>query len=364
MSTPLKLSRTKALYLVIAACALVDVAEAMQIEVGEDLYGASVSEIQEQLRSRGYALTKVTNVLSALENIDVVLPPDSNGGTFFYDGGYFSRHLEGQGVYGVGSSNASIPLAPHNEMGYGPRTPSYITFGARQAATGGGGDTLLIDGHEVYKNLDPKHQLALQQRKVRYRVRFDDSNDTQAQTSWRRSFPGSTTPEEAAQIALRVGYHGATVKGSSMHTIFDAYAVVAHPVTGLPCLFDQIVGAHGSLLEVEAPEARLKLADRLHHTTWAPEEGGSGDEEELETDIILPQVAALQANLTVAVPIPTGHILIVDNVWHKHGRTAHGGDRDVLVTMRGAFRGSCRTEFSKEQCDRSALSCSEDGSTI
>eukprot|EP00971_Amphidinium_carterae_P052758 1038880-Amphidinium_carterae.1 len=224
-------------------------------------------------------MTNVANVLDALEQIESVLPP-TDCGIFYYDGGYFSRPIKGRGVYGVGSAKSNQTLAPHNEMGYGPRSPRYIIFGASVSAPEGR-ETILLDGHAVYRSLDAKHQSALQRRKIRYRLRFDGgSSEIRAQTSWKRSFPGSTTPEEAVQAALEVGYHDAWVNGSSIRTVFDANAVVTHPTTGMPSMFDQIVGGQASFLDNDPHEAKLDLADRLHHTTWAPR-----DEQEDESEL-------------------------------------------------------------------------------
>lgn len=342
------------------------------------LFGRPLLELQDEIQSRGYALTQVSNVVQALECLDLILPNDDAGHAFqpfFYSGGYFSRQILGSNpqhnpIYDVGPSNPNLTMAPHNEMGYGPRTPRFIAFGAQKAAPVGG-HTTLLDGQRVYQELALKWQQAMQIRKIRYRVRFDGEDSTQKkkQTSWRKSFHGATSPLEAVQAARAMGYHQAHIFGNrtadetvleddghntindnnsssrssrSIQTLFDAFAVVEHPITQKPCMFEQIVGAHGSALDQEDLESELPLSERLHHTTWAPpfeDNNNHGKESELEV-AFLEDLAHLERKLVVQVPVPTNHILVVDNVWHKHGRAAFEGPREMLVAMRGAYRGN------------------------
>lgn len=298
----------------------------------------SVEELQAQLASRGYALSRTRDgdVLSALDSgLDAVLPAHA---PFYYDGGYFSRSIiGGRGVYDVGPSNANLTLAPHNEMGYSPRTPRYIAFGAKRAAEQGG-DTTLLDGHALLSGLDGRWRL--DKKLVRYRVRFDDA--PHSQTSWRTAF-NQTTAEAAAATAHSVGYHQVSVDSAgSVRAIFDAPAVLEHPLTARPVLFDALIGAHGTALDDEPTESHLPLAERLHHTTWAPL-GVDDGEIELATEF-LAELKHLSDELTITLQVPTGHVLIVDNIWHKHGRTKFSGnDRNMLVAMRGAFRGDLGT---------------------
>ncbi|KAG7346509.1 taurine catabolism dioxygenase TauD/TfdA family protein [Nitzschia inconspicua] len=329
------------------------------------LFDRPVAELRQELQERGYALSKVSDILQALENLHFVLPLNDNDERstepFYYTGGYFSRRTIGDSgfVYDVGPSNPNLTLVPHNEMGYGPRTPRYIAFGAKLAATGGGGETILLDGHQVFARLQNQWQTALETRNIRYRVRFDGlANDAgrnktsnprkkqPQQTSWYNSF-GTNTPQDAVEAALAMGYHQAYIMAGSdsIQTIYDSPAVVPHPLTRQPCMLEQIVGAHGSALDQEEYESTLDFQLRLHHTTWAPHDHGIGMqqktslEEELEKEFLenLDQVAS---ELAVRIPIPSGHILVVDNIWHKHGRLNFLGDREMLVTMRGSYRGT------------------------
>jgi Taurine catabolism dioxygenase TauD, TfdA family len=331
------------------------------------LFERPVADVKTELKDKGYSLTKVSDVIQALEHLHLVLPVDDKDDQrsvepFYYSGGYFSRRTIGDSgfVYDVGPSNPNLTLAPHNEMGYGPRTPRYIAFGAKLAATGGGGDTMLLDGHQVFSRLQDRWQQVLKTRKIRYRLRFDgfengfggSKNSTVSnllmkkpqQTSWHHSF-GCNTPHDAIETALAMGYHqGRVMDGSdSIQTIYDSPAVVQHPHTRQPCMLEQIVGAHGSALDQEEQESLLQFMFRLHHTTWAPILNDKGailrEEEELETDF-LENLDHVAADLLVRVPIPSGHVLVVDNIWHKHGRLKFQGDREMLVTMRGTFRGT------------------------
>jgi hypothetical protein len=331
------------------------------------LFDRPVTDIRAELHRKGYVLTKVSDVLQALEHLHLVLPVDDDNDPrwtepFYYSGGYFSRRTIGDTgfVYDVGPSNPNLTLAPHNEMGYGPRTPRYIAFGAKLAATGGGGDTILLDGHQFFSRLQDRWQHALKSRKIRYRVRFDgfengfggSDNSTitnfimkkHQQTSWNLSF-GCHTPHDAVEAALAMGYHqGYIMDGSdSIQTIYDSPAVVQHPHTRQPCMLEQIVGAHGSALDQEEQESTLDFKIRLHHTTWAPilNDGGAvlREEEELEHEF-LENLVHVASDLLVRVAIPSGHVLVVDNIWHKHGRLRFRGDREMLVTMRGTFRGT------------------------
>jgi hypothetical protein len=331
------------------------------------LFERRVADVRTELQEKGYALIKVSDVVQALEQLHLVLPMDDDANQrstepFYYSGGYYSRRNIGDSgfVYDVGPSNPDLTLAPHNEMGYGPRTPRYIAFGAKLAATGGGGDTLLLDGHKVFAMLQDRWQRALESRKIRYRVRFDGfqngfgdikNNTTSSvlmkkpqQTSWHQSF-SCNTPVDAIEAALAMGYHQVRIMdgSDSIQTIYDSPAVVQHPHTRKPCMLEQIVGAHGSALDKEEHESELELKVRLHHTTWAPISNDEGatlqQEEELDPEF-LENLDHLAADLLVSVAIPSGHILVVDNIWHKHGRLKFRGDREMLVTMRGTFRGT------------------------
>ncbi|KAJ8610115.1 hypothetical protein CTAYLR_007096 [Chrysophaeum taylorii] len=252
------------------------------------------------LASQGYAVSRAAggDVLSALEwGLDAVLPGEV---PFSYDGGYFSR------------KRRSAAASQHNEMGYGPRAPRYVAFGALLAAELGG-ETTLVDGHELFESLAPQWQRAVRDRRV---------IDTACALT-------PTTPRKP-----RGATHSAGTRPRSSCT--------------------RAPTARSSSSNFSEPTARLSTntlrnatsrsrADSTtsHHTTWAPDH-------ELEPEFRV-SLAALADNLTFSLKLATGTVLVVDNFWHKHGRSEFRGERHMLVAMRGAWRGEPRASLVRAQ---------------
>ncbi|MGW1886073.1 TauD/TfdA family dioxygenase, partial [Streptomyces sp. NPDC001970] len=114
----------------------------------------------------------------------------------------------------------------------------------------------------------------------------------------------------------------------SLHTRQRRRAVVAHPVTGQRCWFNQIAFLNEWTIAPEVREYLIEMygADGLPFNTRY----GNGDPIDEDTIQLLNKV--YEEN-TAREPWQTGDLLLVDNLRTAHSREPYEGPREVLVAM-------------------------------
>jgi len=110
-------------------------------------------------------------------------------------------------------------------------------------------------------------------------------------------------------------------------------AVMAHPLTGRRCWFNQIAFLSEWTIE---PEVREYLVD-IYGEDGLPFNTRFGDGDPIDAGVVQVINQVHEAN-TVREPWQSGDLMLVDNIRTAHGREPFQGSREVLVAMADAVQ--------------------------
>jgi len=108
-------------------------------------------------------------------------------------------------------------------------------------------------------------------------------------------------------------------------------AILAHPLTGQRCWFNQVAFLNEWTIE---PEVREYLVD-VYGEDGLPFNTRFGDGDPIGADVVQAIHQVYEAS-TVREPWQAGDLMIVDNIRTAHGREPFQGPREVLVAMADA----------------------------
>ena len=249
-----------------------------------------------------------------------------------------------EGVYTfAGPFPGNIPV--HNEKSYDHDFPTHIYFNCITASETGG-HTPLVDGHKLWLSLPESIQNKLQSKGILYR-RYYYGNSIQYKfikaidknlfsKTWMSVFQ-TEDRYEVERILKKMGYQFQwTRKGNGLITEITLPAVRNHPVTNKVVWFNQSNHSNSFLYNraaiiksnIKNPFARFILLhmNPLHYIAFY------GDGESIskqETDIVNDAIA----RNTVSTAWQEGDVMVVDNYSCLHGKTAHTGNRLILVGL-------------------------------
>jgi alpha-ketoglutarate-dependent taurine dioxygenase len=236
-----------------------------------------------------------------------------------------------------------IPL--HNEKSYEHDFPDHVYFNCLKTANTGG-YTPLADGHKIWLSLPESLQYKLKTKGILYRrfyygnsfpykmLRFLDKN--LLCKTWMSLFQ-TQDKHEVEHILTTMGHEFQWAKkGNELITEIKLPAVRNHPITHKSVWFNQSNLSNHFLYYrnmmiksyIKNPLARTILSG----TRILPYIALYGDEERIsehETRIINDAIA----RHTVSTPWQVGDVMIVDNYACLHGKTAHTGERLILVGL-------------------------------
>lgn len=214
----------------------------------------------------------------------------------------------------------AIPL--HPEGAYAFRFPGRLVFGCLRAPDRGG-ETPLADLRKIWGALSPSTQARFEALGVRYVNNYGSSFGK----TWQDAFSVKSKAElEARCRALEVQTTWKTSGGLRTQAILPA--VAAHPRSGAPIFFNQVLAYHVSSLGREVAQAMLSA----YAQEELPMQSFWGDGRPFEDEVIEEVRAATEAN-TRLVSWRPGDILLADNLLVAHGRRPYEGQREVLVAM-------------------------------
>lgn len=211
----------------------------------------------------------------------------------------------------------------HNENSFNHRWPSKILFCCAQPADSGG-ETPLVDSREVWRRVDPQVRRRFEEKGVMYQRHYGGGPGLDWQTVFRTSDPAAVEARCAAEgfeVQWKEG-------GAVLRTRCVRPAVIAHPVTGEPCWFNQAQHWHIACLD---PETRDSIVESYGEEDY-PRHCYFGDGSTIE-DSVMEEILGVYRELEVVFPWLPGDVVLVDNVMAAHGRNPFAGPRKILVAL-------------------------------
>ncbi len=245
-----------------------------------------------------------------------------------YVGGDSPRKAVGDGIYTSTEFPPSMEIGLHNELSYTRSWPERVFFCCLVAADSGG-ETHIADGRKVFARMDPGTRDRFSNKGVLYRQHLrDDDGAPGPGKSWQETFETTKRAEVERVCASQAMEFEWTRRG--LRTSLHNPGVLAHPVTGETCWFNQADMWHAHFDTVKAQENR-RTGD-----TPTDEALGShacyGDGSEISIEDLTSVRAACKASERLFT-WQAGDLLILDNILTMHGRKPFNGDRRVLVAM-------------------------------
>jgi len=223
------------------------------------------------------------------------------------------------GVYSWPEWGADRDMCWHHEQSQGATFPARLVL-ARLAAPARGGAVLLSDTREVLRRLPDR----LRSRFREQGWRLHRSFHPYLGTPWAETFGTSDVRELEARLAAE--QVEASWDGGVLRTRQHRRAVVAHPVTGDECWFNDV--AFFSQWSVAPVERNVMLdalgPDALPANTYFGD-GSPLDEGEYDALTDAHSAAGLRLEFR------PGDVLLIDNVLTAHGRESYAGDWDIAV---------------------------------
>lgn len=210
----------------------------------------------------------------------------------------------------------------HNESSHIHLWPLKIMFYCDTAARSGG-ETPIVDGRKVYRDLDPAIRRRFEEKRLMYVRNYKEGLDV----PW-QSFFGTDDRATVEAYCRRAAIDYEWTADDGLRTRKVAPAVIRHPRTGELAFFNQMQAHHVSCL---APELRRSLLS-LYAEEDLPRNVYYGDGTPIE-DSVVDEVTEVYRRAAVVFPWQAGDVLLVDNMLTAHARNPFVGPRKILVAM-------------------------------
>jgi alpha-ketoglutarate-dependent taurine dioxygenase len=239
-------------------------------------------------------------------------------------GGYgdLPREQEAERIY------HSTPYPPdkmilfHNESSHLHLWPTRISFYCVKAAEQGG-ETPIVDCHEMYRQLDPQVVNRIEQKGLMYVRNFSPGLDV----SWQKFF--HTEDRSAVEDTCRRAKTEFEWKpGDSLCVRNRCPGIVRHPRTGDKLFFNQVQLHHIYCLD---PDVRTSLRS-LFAEDDLPRNVKYGDGTPIE-DSVMEHIGETYLKVAAAFPWQERDIIMLDNMRVAHARNPYVGDRKIVVAM-------------------------------
>ncbi|GAA5147314.1 TauD/TfdA family dioxygenase [Pseudonocardia eucalypti] len=231
------------------------------------------------------------------------------------------------GVYSSTKWPANQPMCMHHELSYALEFPGLMLFACLQAAPTGGA-TGISDAQKILTAL-PTELVARFEREGWLLVRNynDDIGSPLSEAFGTDDRPTIETYCRANGIDYQWQPDG------GLRTRQRRHAIIAHPITGQDCWFNQIAFLNEWTLD---PEVREFLVD-VYGPESLPFNTYYGNGEPLTPDTVA-MINQTYETHTIREPWRNGDLMIVDNIRAAHSREAYAGQREVLVGMASPLR--------------------------
>ncbi len=246
--------------------------------------------------------------------------------------GFAPRVRHPGGVYSGSTWPADERMCPHNELSYAQRFPGLMLFACLVAPSAGGAINL-ADCERVLAELPPALAAKFGDQGWSLRRRYSDL----LSVGWAAAI-GAGSRVEAEQYCKANQIEFEWAANGDLCTVQRRPAIVAHPVTGRRCWFNQIAFLSEWTMD---PEIRAYLL-AAGGPGGLPFGTARGDGQPIGPEIVELLHRAYE-QVTVRAQWQAGDLLLVDNVRMAHGREPYQGHREILVAMGSPVRLADRT---------------------
>jgi len=232
------------------------------------------------------------------------------------------RRSYAQGVYSSSHWPPNQPMCLHHELSYALEVPSLLMLACLEPATNGGA-TPLADSPAVLRALpgelvdrfDRAGWLLVRNYNQEIGASISEAFGTEDRAAIDRYCRANAIEHE-------------WLADGGLRTCQRRSAIVAHPITGRWCWFNQIAFLNEWTIDPEVREYLVEVygEDRLPFTTRF------GDGEPIGSEIVQ-AINQVYEEHTVREPWQAGDLMLVDNLRTAHGRDPFSGAREVLVAM-------------------------------
>ncbi|WP_435971481.1 TauD/TfdA family dioxygenase [Streptomyces sp. Qhu_M48] len=240
---------------------------------------------------------------------------------------FAAREAYGEGLYSSATWPPNQPMCMHHELSYTVEFPGLLLCACLRAPDEGGA-TAVADAHAVLQALPA--ELTSRFAREGWLLTRNYNDDIGASVS--DSF-GTDDPAAVEDYCRAHAIDFDRRPDGGLRTRQRRNAVVHHPVTGVPCWFNQIAFLNAWTL---APEIREYLVDE-YGSDGLPFDTAYGDGDPISDDTVRLINSVYEAH-TVRIPWQTGDLLLIDNISTAHSREPYTGPRDVVVAMADPVR--------------------------
>jgi alpha-ketoglutarate-dependent taurine dioxygenase len=239
------------------------------------------------------------------------------------------------GLYSSAKWASNQPMCMHHELSYTFEFPGLLLLACLSAPTTGGA-TGVADSPTVLEALPPGLVARFEQQGWLLTRNYNEEIGASVADAFGTDDRGAVeTYCRTNAIAFQWQPDG------GLRTWQRRGAVVAHPVTGQRCWFNQIAFLNEWTLD---PEVREFLVE-MYGPEGLPFNTSFGDGEPIGADVVSLLNDVYAAN-TLREPWQAGDVMLVDNIRTAHSREPYQGPRQVLVGMAEAMRMPVPTEGS------------------
>jgi alpha-ketoglutarate-dependent taurine dioxygenase len=240
---------------------------------------------------------------------------------------FASRRSYAQGVYSSSKWPPNQPMCVHHELSYAIEFPRLMMFACLTAPTGGGA-TPVADSPAVLRALPA--ELVERFERVGWLLTRNYNDDFGASVT--EAF--GTDDRRAIESYCRANaIEFEWQPDGALRTRQRRSAVIAHPLAGERCWFNQIAFLNEWTIN---PEVREYLVD-LYGEDGLPFNTRFGNGDPIGADVVHVINEVYEAH-TACERWQAGDLMLVDNVRTAHGRESFEGPREVVVAMADAVR--------------------------
>lgn len=256
-----------------------------------------------------------------------------------YLGGNTPRTKVRDGIYTSTEITSRYKIKLHNELSFQVNYPHKIFFYCQQPATEGG-ETILADVRDVYRDIPRQIVQRFQEKQVRYVRVFQERRAyrewlkkavlTYFHLTWQQLLTTESREEAEAKCRkLGIEFHWRPNGNLVVTNVLPA--VIFHPATAEPLWFNHVPSLHFNARTLGRP---VYLTRKLLYRDIRdlPTHVYYGDGTPITMAELHPVYDALDRH-TVAFPWRQGDVLVVDNRIIAHGRNPFTGPRRVLVSL-------------------------------
>ena len=239
------------------------------------------------------------------------------------------------GLYSSAKWPSNQPMCMHHELSYTFEVPGLLLFACLSAPTAGGA-TGVADSPTVLDALPPDLVARFEREGWLLTRNYNEEIGASVADAFGTDDRGAV---ESYCRANAIAFEWQPDGG--LRTWQRRSAVVAHPVTGQRCWFNQIAFLSEWTLD---PEVREFLVE-MYGPDGLPFNTSFGNGEPIGADVVT-LLNDVYAAHTLREPWQAGDLMLVDNIRTAHSREPFEGPREVLVGMADALRMPVPTDGS------------------